>query len=68
MFLKLFPEIEGNEESFLSTDANILQVEVYVSSDFSETGHGVDGSAIGIENQRRADRTRPTENIIKEMS
>lgn len=60
-------EIEGNE-SFLSTDANILQVDVYVSLDISETGHGADGSAISIENQRRSHRTWPIENIIKEMS
>ena len=58
-------EIEGNE-SFLSTDANILQVEVYVSSDFSEIGHGADGSAISIDNQRGSHRTWPIENIIKE--
>ena len=60
-------EIEGNE-SFLSTDANILQVDVYVSLDISETGHGGDGSAISIENQRGSHRTWPIENIIKEMS
>ena len=38
-------EMEGNEKSFPSTEANILPEKVYVSSDSSEIGHMVDGIA-----------------------
>lgn len=61
-------EMEGNEKSFPSTEANILPEKVYVSSDSSEIGHMVDGIACHKEKSKNITSYMANGNITEEMS